>query len=322
MGVLDVIWSVFSYPVTINVAPLYSKTYASNNTVPFWLLIASFMVLFSVVWLASAYINLFKDPKNKNPRMMFVIAISFIALFGTPLAIWLMKLVYTFTTLSIIALLILGIYIIWTLSKSTWAESAKTNAESSAKLADSSRKNAETDLKNKQTKEFKEKTNLAAIKGIRSQISNINRLKEDLKHILSDFYRIKKRGMYPVGKNVLSRLAGETVRINDNMGKIISFNTENDRIMSLMSTRSYDELNTSNLNVVNPTSGTASLRANVESQTKDLGHSVSAIKDTVQKGISNENEINNLINWTESAINIATRMERDIVLEKQMIEKI
>jgi hypothetical protein len=138
MSVMEVFWNIFSYPVSINVAPAYSKAYAANHTVPFWLVVATFAVLFSIVWLASAYIVLFKDPKNKGPRSMFAIAISFIALFGTPLAIWLMWVVYTFTTLSIIALIVLGTYIIWTLTKSVWAENAKTNSESSKTLADAS----------------------------------------------------------------------------------------------------------------------------------------------------------------------------------------
>ena len=192
-NVFNAIWNVFNYPVSINVAPAYSKAYAANHTVPFWLLVAAFMVLFSIVWIASANIKIFKDPKNKGPRAAFAIAIAFISLFGTPLAIWIMKVVYTFTLLSVIAILILGVYIIWTLTKSGWAESAKTNAESSKTLADAKEQNAATDRQNEKTKDFKEKTKLASRNNIRQQLGQIRLFKSDLEHLLSRFQRIKNR---------------------------------------------------------------------------------------------------------------------------------
>jgi hypothetical protein len=328
-NILDSIFGVINYPVAINVAPMYSKAYAANNTVPFWLLVASFAILFSVVWIASSYINIFKDKKNKGPRAMFAIAVSFISLFGTPLAIWIMKVVYTFTLLTIIAVLILGTYIIWTLTRSGWAESAKTNAESTKTLADAKTKNAESERQNAQTKEYREKTKLAARNGLKSQLSEIRRIKSGLKNLISDFYNVKKKKHYPVNNNTMMRFAKQVSSLNtyfENLGKLISFTVPNDRIMSLMSNVSYDTTNTTGLSRINPIAGTqtgtASLAADVETQTNDFGHSLSAIKDTIQNGITNELTINNLINWTESAVNIATRMERDIVLEKQMIEKL
>jgi hypothetical protein len=322
MSVIDVLQNILNYPVTINAAPMYSKTYAANNTVPFWLLVATFCILFAVVWIASSYITLFKDAKNKGARSMFAIAVSFIALFGTPLAIWILKVVYTFTLLSIIAVLILGAYIIWTLTKSGWAESAKTNAESGQTLADAKKKNGEIARQNDQTNAYNKATKFAAARGIHAQLSEIKVLKQKLKRLLSDFYRIKKKNHFPVNTNDLNRLARDVSIVKTDYGKVESFKTNNDRIMSVMSNRDYDTTNDTGLPRRTPPANTASLRAEIESQTADLGHSISAISDAVQTGIPTVVVMNNVINWTESAINITNRMERDIVLEKQYIEKI
>ncbi len=320
MSIVDSVLNVINYQVPINVAPLYSKTYAGSNTVPFWLLVAAFAILFSIVWLASSYINLFKEEKNKGPRSIFAIAVSFIALFGTPLAIWLMKVIYTFTTLSIIALLILGVYIIWTLTKSGWAESAKTNADSSKIIADASSKNALTKKQNYDTKAYKEKTMKASSEGVHYQIREIKKTKTNMQRILRSLQDVKRKNTYPVGKNTISRLTGDMSKVRTDLGKIIPFISENDRLLSTMSSSDYEVTAPSNLTGL--TVGGKSIIDNLKKETGDLGSTISSMAESLQKnGIPDAEANNRLISWAEVAINIANRMERDIVLEKQMIER-
>jgi hypothetical protein len=326
MSVLDVIFNVFNYPVSINVAPAYSKAYAASHTVPFWLLLATFAILFGVVWIASGNINIFKDKKNKGARALFAIAVSFISLFGTPLAIWIMKVVYAFTVLTLIAVSILAGYILWTLTKGEWAKNAKANSDSSKILADASQKNAETARDKEKTNVYKEKTNLAASKGLHSQLREIRNLRAGLKNLLTDFNRIKTNNHFPVPANALSGPLRDLVKVNESIGKIHSFNTANDRVMSLMSTNAYNTTNTGTLTQLTPNpagnNSIAALKAQVDTQTNDLGHSIGAIKETINAGIPNVQTLTNLMSWSESAINITNRMEKDVVLEKQLIEKL
>jgi len=331
--VMNVIIGAFNWPVSINAAPLYGQRYASNHTVPFWLLVASFAVVYSILWLASNNIPIFKAKQGLNtrgPRAMFTLAVTFIALFGTPLAIWIMWVIYTFTLLSIIAITILGIYVIWTLTREQWAANAKKNADSSKVLADAATSNAASDRQNEQTKEYKEKTKAATRKGLRYQLREIRKMEKDMDLIASHLYGVKKRGVYPPNNTSLSRIIRDVSTVRKDLGNIISYATNNDRIMSTMSTNNYTENNATGLTRVNPQSTppnaidhTSSIRAGVETQTNDLGHTISAIADTLQtRGIPDLQTNNKLISWAEVGVNLAKRMERDIVLEEQMIEKI
>ena len=102
----------------------------------------------------------------------------------------------------------------------------------------------------------------------------------------------------------------------------MTFASNNDRIMSVMSKADYKEVTPANLTGRDATTGAAEINAGTDKQTSDLGHSISAIADIISKGIQNADDMNHAISWTESSINITNRMERDIVLEQQMIEKI
>ncbi|MGV8162505.1 MAG: hypothetical protein ACP5N2_04210 [Candidatus Nanoarchaeia archaeon] len=332
-SVVDIIVGVVNWPVSINAAPLYGQRYASNHTVPFWLLVASFAIIYSILWLASNNVPIFKKKEGLNtrgPRAMFTLAVAFIALFGTPLAIWIMWLIYTFTLLSVLAILILGAYILWTLTREQWAANAAKNAASTKVLADASTANAASERQNAQTKEYKAKTKEAARKGLRYQLREIRKLQRDMKQIVTHLYNIKHRRVYPVHNNAVSKVINDISKIRQDLGNILTYATNNDRILSTMNTSSYTENNAGNLTALNPatvppnpTNHTASIRAGLETQTNDLGHTISAISETLQsRGVPDVETNNKLINWAEVAINIAHRMERDCVLEEQMIEKI
>jgi hypothetical protein len=79
-------------------------------TGPLWILILGFMIAFSVIFLAAGKIPLFRDAPSKGPHKMFSIAVSLMVIFSTPFLTALLGLVGTFTSLSMIAVLILGIY--------------------------------------------------------------------------------------------------------------------------------------------------------------------------------------------------------------------
>ncbi|MFA6072562.1 MAG: hypothetical protein WC758_00415 [Candidatus Woesearchaeota archaeon] len=333
MGIGDILIGVLNWQITINAAPLYSQRYANSNAVPFWLLVASFAVVFSVIWLASNNIPIFKkktDVNTKGPRTMFTIALSLIALFGTPLALWIMWVVYTFSLLSIAAITILGIYVIWTLTREQWATNTKKNADSSKLFSDAKKTkaaaktaNAESERANEKTKEYKLQTKEATRKGLHFQLREIRKLQRDMGSIVDNLTRIKRRNVYPPTNTSLNRIAGDLSRLRQDLGHILSYSTNNDRIMSTMSTNNYTEGNIAGLTELHATNKTAHIKQAIETETNDLGHTLSAMGETIQTtGIPDITTINRLLSWGDVAINIAKRMERDVVLEEQMIEKI
>jgi hypothetical protein len=320
--VLDTVKGIITYEFTIPAAKLYGGGTASAPwTVPVWMLFAGFAAVYAILWLASGMLPLFKAEENKRSRIIFVIAITIITLFATPVMIWILKLVTLFTTLAYIALLILGIYTIWTLFRSGWASNSAMNSESKKTLADATRLSAEAARENKQTESFEHKTAQAEKNGLKQQVKAIKGLNSDLSRVLKDFADIKSKGTYPPAATTVKRISTDMNKISTDTGKILTFQTQNDRIMAGMSASNYKTGAASPLNALDA-SGFSKIKAGVDSETNDLGRSISAIAQTIRNPGITAGTINNLLGWTEAAINITNRMQRDIVLEEQMIDKI
>jgi hypothetical protein len=136
---------------------------------PFWLLVLGFMIGFSVIYLAAAKIPLFRDAPSKGPLKMFTIAVSLMVIFSTPFLAGLLFLVGTFTSLTMIAVLVLGIYIIWTLFKGGWSEQSKD-------LANSNKVSAEAKEVNREAREISDNA--------KAGITALNRQKRALTRLL------------------------------------------------------------------------------------------------------------------------------------------
>jgi hypothetical protein len=305
--------------------------------IPLWAFVLVFMMLFSVLWLASGQVPLFKAKENLNSRKMFVIAIALLTIFTTRVVFWIIWLVKAFTILTLIAITIAGAYTIYVLTHSSIAENRKTDAESSKKMANAKQVSAEADRISAQAKEYNEKTKHASKHGLKQQLGLMKRIQNDMGNIVSTLQTVRRRLTNPtdkLGRPAVNRLVRYLDDIAVELGHLISYQTNNDRILTGMSTANYTENNTGSLTNINtlpndpsaPTPDAIRRRIDIHgkalSQTNDLGHAIHGLRSLiVTDGISGNN-INKLLEVALNAQNIFNRMQRDIVLESQMIEKI
>ncbi|MGV8162504.1 MAG: hypothetical protein ACP5N2_04205 [Candidatus Nanoarchaeia archaeon] len=291
--------------------------------VALWLLAAVFTLIFTVIWVASSFVPLFKNDEHKGPRKWFCIAITLLTMFTTPVALMIINLVGMFTTLAYIAFLVLGVYTIWTLTRSGWAGNATENAASTKSLADARTVSAEAARQNEKTAEYRKKTKEAARTGVKDQKRAIQQLRKDLDDILKRFVGVRHSG--GISRSDESRIVQDLGKISTDLGKILTFKTNNDRILSTMNATDYKETaGRTGLAKLSSPDNKAIIKRDLDTQTNDLGHTISNISALIQvapAGITTA-KIDRLINFTTVAVNIATRMERDLVLEEQMIEKI
>lgn len=328
--ILKTVVTILNYEIPIAGATLYGGYTIANSKAPLWLLFAVFAIVYSIIWLASGFIKLFKDDANRNPRIFFSIAISLIVIFATPVVLQIVSLIQTFTALSVIALLVLGVFIIWALFKSGWASGSAMNAESSRSLAQAAEMSAQAARQKAQAGEFERKTRLAKRNGVKKQRSLISNLRKDLTTVLSDLQSINRGNTYSsLGRSREQRVLNDLSRISRDLGGIISFNTQNDRAMSGMSGTYYSERNgAGNLPRTQGGKEVLNAEANLATETNDIGRIISGISQEIKtNGISRtvpppNGNIAKLLTMTENAVNVATRMERDIVLEEQMIDKL
>lgn len=297
----------------------------ATDTYPVWSLLLSFTLLFTVLWVVSQNIPPFKGMEKKGPVKMFAIALSLLVLFSTPFLKLILVAVGTFTTLAYLGILVVGGYMIYVLTRSGIASGFESDVKSSQTLATAGELSAQVSRQKAQTEEFKEKTERAIHKGFTNQISAINSLRTDLGSLLGRFQKWNNKfrnGSYPSGSTVPPKEVKEAVKIvgkiSQDIGKIISFKTDNDRIMSGMRSKNYADSATG---TINSNSEVVKIKKDLDTQTNDLGRSIAGIAESLQKEIK-QNVVEHLVAWTESSINITNRMSRDIVLEDQMLDKL
>lgn len=144
-GLLQAIFDILNTPLQI------PNLVVDSQEVSLWLLILAFMVVFSVLYLASQNIPLFKDAP-KGPIKMFSIAISLLVIFTTGFLNSLLSLIGTFTSLGMLAVLVLGIYTMWTLFKTGWSEQSEKLAEANERSANASKLDVESKTLNDEAK--------------------------------------------------------------------------------------------------------------------------------------------------------------------------
>jgi hypothetical protein len=324
--IIDTVMNIANYEVTFPASSVYGMDPVSAKA-PLWNYVFVFMIIFSILWLASAQVPLFKDQENQGPRKAFAIAFSFLTMLGTPAVSWVKKLISTFTNLAMIAILVLGVYTIWVIFKGGWAANRKTGATATSSMAEATREVAEAKRVNAQTAEYKKKTEHAIRHGMTQQVTAIKSLRGDLTTLLGKFNGYPGRAGAVSTDNSINKLLG---KISSDAGKILTYMTENDRMMTGMTKRLYDESGTTGLGSSRATTAAdiygpvgrrvTEVMKNGDTQTNDLGRIISGMAERVRAGIpANVNELRDM---TAQAINITQRMERDIVLESQMIEKI
>ncbi|MFA6072563.1 MAG: hypothetical protein WC758_00420 [Candidatus Woesearchaeota archaeon] len=339
--IFKTVGNILSYKITIPVANLYTADPNLQDwTMPVWLLFAGFTVIFCVLWLASGVLPLFKADENKRSRTFFTIAITLITMFTTPVMMWILKLVTLFTTLSYIALLILGGFTVWTIFRSGWASNAVTNSESAKSMADARRnmadaaqKNAESGRQTAQTGEYMHKTAQALTTGLHQQIEAVQSVTRNLRDIVTVVVAIERRGVYPAATPMTDNLLRDMNNISQNLGRISSFKTQNDRLMSGMTTKYYSETAKGSIGSksaakkavkgVSPAiPALIEIKAKSDAETNDLGRILSEMASNISAGIKSKAAADKIINLGSTGVNILQRMEKDIVLEEQMIEKI
>jgi hypothetical protein len=129
-SLLNTITSILEYKIKLPHPPYISAV--KQQAIPFWYIAMAFMLLFSIIYPVAGKIPIFKE--NTGPRKAFSIAFAIIALFGTVVAEWIYTLIGTFTALSVIAALVVGIYFIWSLSKHGFSSGSEIGAEATEKF--------------------------------------------------------------------------------------------------------------------------------------------------------------------------------------------
>ncbi|MEM4711212.1 MAG: hypothetical protein QXL18_04675 [Candidatus Woesearchaeota archaeon] len=327
----DKIIEIVNYEIP---APAYVVDSSSGYSgLPFWVVVLTFMLLFSIIWLASMQVPLFKEQKNQGPRKAFVIALALLTIFTTPVVKWILKMIKLFTVLTIIALLIAGIYTIYVLTRSNIAKNRKTDSESSKVIADAKSIEAAAERQNAQTKNYKEKTQHATKHGLKHQLAMIRQIEDHMNHVISTLNHISPRlrnANDTISPSEVSRIMRHLNNISIDLGKLLTYKSNNDRLLTGMSTRNYYEDNTPNTLInVHPGSGPEDyagrrvhIAQNIDTQTNDLGSAINGMISIIRyDGIRGSN-INKLTEMSLNALNIIQRIKRDIVLEQQMIEKI
>lgn len=324
-NIVDTIINIVNYEIAFPAATIYG--YKSEDVkAPLWLFVFMFMIIFSILWLASAQVPLFKDQENQGPRKAFAIAFSFLIILGTPATKWMYTLIKTLTSLAFIAMIVLGVYTIWVIFKGGWAANKKTAAAATSSLAESAREIAEAKRVNEQTNEYKKKTEHAIRHGLNQQVASIRSLRTDLVKLASKFNGYSASAATKANAEIDKLLT----KISDDAGKIISYMTENDRMMTGMTQNIYSADGNTGLGGTKATTKddafgkkgrlVTEAMKDGDTQTNDLGRIIGGIADRVRKGIGPN--IGELKTMTTQAINITQRLERDLVLESQMIEKI
>ncbi|GIU69713.1 MAG: hypothetical protein KatS3mg002_0949 [Candidatus Woesearchaeota archaeon] len=336
---------IFSSPVSANIgdriidilnyeipAPAYVVDKEGGYSgLPFWVVILTFTLLFSIIWLASMQVPLFKPKENQGARKAFVIALAILTIFTTPVVKWILKLIKLFTVLTIIALLIAGVYTIYVLTRSNIAKNRKTNAESSENIAEARTIEASANRQNEQTNKYNRKTKQAVKKSLRHQLSTLNKIEEDMNSVLSSLNRLAPtlNNRHMASNSETNRIIKKLNDVSLELGKIISYKTNNDRLLSGMNTRNYIEEPNNTLVNVHEGTGPGDYRGrrirvlqNIDTQTNDLGSALNGLLTIIRSDRIRHENISKLIDITLNALNIIQRMKRDIVLEEQMIEKI
>jgi hypothetical protein len=318
-NILDTVVKILNYEVRINMFNFSEGNQTGYaKAIPLWALFASFGIIYAVLWIASSKIQLFQE--NRTPRIIFVLGVTLIAMFTTPVASWILGLIGGFTTIAILLMVGLAAFIGWTMIKSTWANTAVVNAEASRSLADASRVSAEVSHQSAQTDEYKKKIAKAINTDLTQQVKAIQRIKEQLKNVVSVIMREKNAGHLPLTSNSKRQVENVMNRIQQDLGKISSFKTEGDRLMAGMSKKLYSEGTPGSLGGTTR-GGLVQIQKDADTETNDAARSIIGLSQVIVKGIIDNQSASDAVGYANSAINHLNRMEKDIVLEEQMIER-
>ena len=308
-----------------------AKGEAYPQGLPLFGLLLAFTILFSLLWLASGQVPLFKADGNKGARKMFIIAMSLLVIFATPFVSMLLTLVNTFQSLAMIAMLVLGVYTIWTIFRGGWSANKVTNSESSMKsaqadktLADAGMIVKEADRVERQAEAYEHKTAMAANNGLHQQATAINSLKTDLTNLLGQFSRARGlvAGGAALGASQERSIINLMNKISRDAGQIASFKTNSDRLLAGMNTKRQKEGGVGSIGASEAKTNLTMIRSKDDTETNDLGRTIIGIAESVRTTGIKRSNIGNLISWTTTAVSLVNQMSRDIVLEEQMIEKI
>jgi hypothetical protein len=332
-SIQNTIMNILNYeiPAPAYVVEGYGSGYTSYSGLPFWVVILTFMLLFSIIWLASMQVPLFKTQENQGPRKAFVVALSLMTIFATPVVMWILRVIKAFTALTIIAICIAGIYTIYVLTRSSIAKNRKTDAESSKVMADAGTVAAAAKRQNAQTKNYNEKTAHATRYGLKHQLAMIRNMEEQINHVVRSLHHTtpRLRNNAAVSPSESNRIIRHLNNISIDLGKLLTYKSNNDRILSGMSTRNYMEDNPGSLIGIHPGAGPedyagrrVQIAQNVDTQTNDLGSALNGMISLIRYDGIRDSNVNKLSEMALNALNIIQRMKRDIVLEQQMIEKI
>ncbi|MCC7574097.1 hypothetical protein KO361_00695 [Candidatus Woesearchaeota archaeon] len=210
-GIIVSIFELISIEITIpNIVS------SAAYTGPLWILILGFLIAFSVIFLAAGKIPLFRDAPSKGPHKIFSIAVSLMIIFSTPFLSALLGLIGTFTSLSMIAVLILGIYTIWALFKGGWSEQSKA-------LADANKISADADEVNREARQISDSA--------KTGISALDKEKSALDKIIgkSGIPFFRRKGIVELDIENNKKLVAQLKKISDTIGESSYVNDERGR---------------------------------------------------------------------------------------------
>ena len=305
-------------------APAYIVD-SGYSGLPLWVTFLVFTLLFAILWLSSGTVPLFKAKENIASRKMFVAALALLVIFTTKAVFWIVKVINMFTALTIIALSIIGIYTIYVIARSNYADDKKINAESSKKISEAEVVESEVKKTKAGIRNQNDKLNQAQRYGLQYQSRKLREIEMDAEDVVTGLNRARPTLRKPtekLGKTATDRIIRQLNDISVKLGTVLSYNTNNDRILSGMSNRAYVENPTGAPTLTGLEGNRIQISRNIDKQTNDLSHAINGLRAIIQmEDITGEN-INRLIEVSLNTVTILKRMQRDIPLESQMIERI
>jgi hypothetical protein len=306
-SILDTAIGILNYNVNLERIKVVSLGGDFKGGVPLWIFFGTFTLIFTILWVASGQVPMFKNDENKGARKGFVIALSLMMLLMSNVAEIVATLISSVATIGVLLFAVLGGYTIWSVFRGGWAANRLNDANTSKTLAQARKDSLEAVKTDKQTEEDEKRIKHAVDYGLDNQKTAITSLNKDLQTLLSEFNRHTSG---PANRTIRDSLT----KISNDLGKIMKFSTESNSFMTDVQQHRTGKSNTQGKLVF-------TTRKDFDTLSNDLGKRISLISSIVAHEQIDSNKPK-LITNTQAAIKITAQMENDLAREEQLIHQI
>ena len=164
--------------------PSYLNTSTGSETVPFWLILTVFTMLFSLIYVLTIRLPMFnKDGKLlKGPVVAFAAAMTLTAIFASPICETIARWTVTFSKLAMLALFVIAIAFLWFTTASSFSAGRKMAAEAGAEAASAIAKHHAADVERVRARRDLDDSR----RTIKKETADLNKAERELKNVMID----------------------------------------------------------------------------------------------------------------------------------------